>query len=387
MLVILHQVIYAAVAVCATGSLIYLLFALRCVSRFGRVHAYSDPPQPPVTVLKPVCGLEQGLYENLRSFCVQEYPVFEVIFATADQDDPAVAVIRRLIGEYPSGRLQLCIDPALHGANRKVSNLANAYGMARYDLLVIADSDMRVGSDYLSKVAQEFSDPGVGAATCLYTGVSAGGTASDLGALFINEWFLPSALVANALKPIRYCFGATMGVRRELLERIGGFERLSSTLADDHVLGKLVAEQGYKVALVPYLVENLVQESDLPSLVAHELRWAKTVRAVQPLGYTFSFISYAVPVTLAGILTGPLQPLSWVLLTGAVVLRVLIHRSVRINLNAPVVNAGVWRILQRDLLSFGIWFAAFFGRTVSWRQHKLSLDGNGNLAFRESQAP
>ncbi len=383
----LHQVIYAAIAACATGSLIYLLFALRCVARFGRVRRNSNSRQPPVTVLKPVCGLEQGLYENLRSFCAQDYPEFEVIFATADADDPALKVIRRLIGEYPPGKLQLCVNPVLHGANRKVSNLANAYAMARHDILVVADSDMRVGPDYLSRVAGEFADPGVGAATCLYTGASAGGVASDLGALFINEWFLPSALVANALKPIRYCFGATMGVRRELLERIGGFEALSSTLADDHVLGKLVSELGYKVALVPYLVENLVQESDLRGLVTHELRWAKTVRAVQPLGYTFSFISYAVPVTLASILAGPLQPLSWALFAGAVILRVSMHRSVRINLHAPKVDASLWRLLQRDLLSFGIWFAAFFGRTVNWKQHKLSLDGNGNLAFRESQAP
>lgn len=338
-------------------------------------------------MLKPVCGLEQGLYENLRSFCVQDYPTFEIIFGIADPDDPAREIIERLIAEFPGDRLHLCVDPATLGANRKVSNLANAYRNARYDYLLIADSDMRVGPDYLTTAMAAFADPRVGAVTCLYTGVSSGGAASDLGALFINEWFLPSALVANALRPIRYCFGATMGVRRDLLERIGGLGRLSSTLADDHVLGKLIAELGYKVALVPYLVENVVHETDLCGLIAHELRWAKTVRVVQPLGYTFSFVSYAVPVALICVLIGPSQWPGWLLLAAAAGLRVLLHRVVVKKLNTAQGRTSVPQILLRDLLSFGIWAAAFVGRTVSWRQHKFSLDANGNLALRESQAP
>lgn len=387
MFTVLYHVMYASLAVCGIVSLVYLLFAMRCVARFARASGQSSGFRPPVTVLKPICGLEQALYENLRSFCIQDYPEFEIVFGVADPDDPAVAVVERLIAEFPDDRLQLCVDAFIHGANRKVSNLANAYRKASYDILLIADSDIRVDRDYLTQVMAPFAHPDVGAVTCLYTAASAGGTASDLGALFINEWFLPSALVANALQPVRYCFGATMGVRRELLESIGGFARLSSALADDHLLGKLVSASGYKVELVPYLVETVVQEASLRSLVAHELRWAKTVRAAQPLGYAFSFVSYAVPVTLAGVAIAPAQMAGWLLLAAAIGLRLLMHRLVSTRLETPPGTAGIWRILVRDLLSFGIWGAAFFGRTVSWRQHTFLLDAEGNLALRESRAP
>lgn len=389
---ILHQFLHVALLLCAGGSLIYLLFAMASVSRFASKRtrvARERAPQPPVTVLKPVCGMEPSLYENLRSFCEQNYSEFQVIFAVADERDPAVDVVRRLISELPGRDLELCIDPMEQGTNRKVSNLANACRNARHDFIIVADSDMHVGPDYLAAVAAEFADPQVGAVTCLYSGRSGGGLASDLGALFINEWFLPSALVAQVLQPLRYCFGATMGVRRGLLDRIGGFNRLATTLADDHMLGRLVADLGYRVNLVPYLVENVVEETGMGGLVAHELRWAKTVRAVQPVGYTFSFISYAVPVALANLALAPMSVSSWVLLLTALGLRIFMHELVqrRLGVRGPDRLPSLWQIPLRDMLSFGIWAAAFFGRTVSWKEHTFSVDANGNLALRESQAP
>ncbi len=366
----------------ALASLAYLLLALFATQRFGRRPAPPAGPTPPVTILKPVCGLDWELYENLRSFCLQDYPEYQVIFGVADRNDPAVAVVERLIREFPDLDLSLVIEARTVGSNRKVCNLINMYPQARHDLLNIADSDMRVSADYLVAVMGAFADPAVGAVTCLYTGTPRGGIASRLGAAFINEWFGPSVLVALTFQKLNFCFGATMAVRRDVLERIGGFNRLAQSLADDYLLGNLVSALGYKVALAPYLVENIVHEPGLSALFHHELRWARTVRTVQPIGYSLSFVTYALPVAL---LVFALWPSVWV--AGAVVaaatgLRVLLHFVVRrrLALKGP---ARPWLVPFRDCAGFAVWAASFLGREVSWREQRFFVHSDGNLSSKE----
>jgi ceramide glucosyltransferase len=333
---------------------------------------------PPVTVLKPLRGAEPGLYENLRSFCEQDYPVFQVVFGVRDASDPAIPVVERVMRDLPERDLALVVSDRVIGANLKISNLANMYGSAKHDRLVIADSDMRVGRDYLATVLAPLADPAVGVVTCLYRGRAAGGPWSVLGAMFINEWFLPSVLVARALAPGRFCFGATMAVRREALEAIGGFAALAPYLADDYVLGALMNARGLRVALSSYLVDDIVWEPDLAALFRHELRWARTMRTAQPLGYAMSFLTYSLVLSVVYLLVSSLHALAGVVVGAALVSRVAVHYAVRASLGVTE-PARPWLVPVREALCFGVWAASFWGRTVQWGGRKFSVSSDGRM--------
>ena len=348
------------------------------VIAFGKQRAGPSEYRPALSVLKPISGLEPELYQNLRTFCDQDYPDYQIIFGVLDPDDPAIAVINRLIKEFPQRRAVLMVDKTVTGNNSKVSNLANMYRVVEHDLLVIADSDMRVGRDYLRAVAAPFADPQVGAATCLYMGVPIDGLASRLGAMFINDCFAPSVLVALALEELRYCFGATMAVRRTALEKMGGFAVLADQLADDHMLGRRIAEQGLKIALPPYIVENYVWESGFKRLFLHELRWARTIRTMRPLGYAFSFITYPVAVSALCVLIFPMKAAGLTLLVVSVIMRALLHRAVHAGFRIPGTTQA-WLVPFRDLLSFAVWVVSFFGRSVQWREQNFSIRTDGQL--------
>ena len=373
----------ATLGLLSVASLTYVAFSIFRVAQFGRRAAPRDVELPPLTILKPVCGLDAELYENLRSFCMQDYPDYQVVFSVAEDDDPALPVVRRLIEELPERDLDLVIDSQQIGSNRKISNIANGYNKARHDLLVIADSDMHVGPGYLRDVAGAFSEENVGAVTCLYKGRPATPDfASRLGSAFINEWFLPSVLVAAAFQDLRYCFGATMAVRREMLERIGGFPALAAVLADDYQLGKLVSDLGYRIELSPYVVENVVSEQGIKALFNHELRWARTVGSVQPLGYAFSIVTHALPVSILYLVVAAASWPSVAAVGTAISLRVLMQYISRrsLHIQDPV---RPWLVPLRDLLSFAVWTASFFGNSVSWRTHSFKVDNGGQMILNE----
>jgi ceramide glucosyltransferase len=299
----------------------------------------------------------------------------------SDAADPAVTTIERVIEDFPNLDLELVVDDRLIGTNFKVSSLANMLRRAKYDILVIADSDMRVQPDYLGSIVAPFEDPDVGAVTCLYRGSPVGGLASAIAAMFINEWFLPSVLVALTFERLRFCFGASMAVTRKALDAIGGFEPLANDLADDYMLGKLISERGYTICLAPYLVENVVFEPDLKALFLHELRWARTVRTVRPIGYTLSFLTYSLPVSilfLAVTLATGFASAGVIAVALAIGLRVFLHYAVRaaFDIASPVMP---WLIPIRDILAFLVWCASFLGRNVQWRHGKFSLDSDGRL--------
>ena len=381
--------IIAALALIASiivlAALVYLAYAMRCVIAFGGRQPARSANCPPVTVLKPVCGLEPELYENLRSFCDQDYPDFQVVFGTRDSQDPAIAVVERIIKEFPSRDLSLVVDETVIGTNLKVSILASMYRSAKHQLLVIADSDMRVDRHYLRAVIAPFDDKQVGAVTCLYKGIPAVGSPSRLGAMFINDCFAPSVLVALSLQELRFCFGATMAVTRKALETSGGFFSLADQLADDHMLGKQVAQQGLKVMLSTYLVEARVWEPSFKALFKHELRWARTIRAMQPAGYAFSFITYPVAVSLLLLpILPPAAGLTAVVVS--VILRVLLHQAVQVSFRVGG-PAMPWLAPLRDLLSFLVWAASFLGRSVEWRKQQFSVRSDGQLINKGVRNP
>jgi len=371
------------------SSFVYLLLAMVGVMRFARKTRRANMARglDPVTVLKPICGHEPELLENLRSFCDQDYTTYQVIFAVRDPNDPAIPVIKKVIGEFPDKDLSLVVNERVHGGNLKASNLANMFETARYNIIVVADSDMRVRRDYLHAVAAPFLNPEVGAATCLYSGTGGKNLASRMGAMFINDWFLPSALIPSLLVDLKFCFGATMAIRREVLSAIGGFEDLANYLADDYMLGKATSELGYKVALVPYVVENMVFEDSFRSLFLHEIRWARTIRSVQPVGYAMSFITEVFPLSLLAAITVYVQTssLAWAALPVVVALglRTALHYLVVTKLAGGGAGSP-WLIPVRDVFSLVVRICSFFGRVVQWRGQVMIVrpDSRLNPTFR-----
>ena len=260
---------------------------------------------PAVTILKPLRGLEPGLEENLASFCDQDYPAFQIVFSATDADDPALAVARRVVDRFPQIDAEIVIAPGNPQiANPKIANVANAFARAKHPIVVMSDADMHVDSGYLRAITAEFSDPEVGAVTCRPAGgVPEGGLASTIAAMFINDHFAPSVLVAGALESPRYTFGSTMAVRREVLEAIGGMSALGATIADDARLGELVSAAGLRVALAQYVVANLQESCSLADVWEREVRWARTIRFVRPAGSTMAVVTYALPVAFFAWLT------------------------------------------------------------------------------------
>lgn len=361
-----------ALLVIAIAGACYLAIANIAVSAFARRPLeLASEFLPSFTIFKPIAGPEPELYENLRSFCDQEYQAFyEVIFCLHRRDDPALATVERLAAEFPS-LTRIAIGQNAAMANPKIANLAKPGAEPRGDIVAIADSDIRVGRDYLRALAASFASEGVGAATCLYSGTPNAGIVSRLGALQIEDGFIPSVLVALALGPLRFCLGATMAVRRSVLEAIGGLTALGGGIADDHVLGELVASRGKEVELSRYVVTTAVPETNLGALWSHELRWARTNLSLAPAGYAFSFLMYALP--LAVVYLAVARNLEWglPLLAIVVALRLGLHYLLRAALNVKR-RDDAWLIPARDCLSFAIWFASFFGRNVRWRTQVYS---------------
>ncbi|HWT05681.1 MAG TPA: glycosyltransferase, partial [Xanthomonadales bacterium] len=265
------RAVAAAVALSATlASIAYTAVAISRLRAFSRRPKRQSTRRPAITILKPVAGVEPRLAENLRSFCTQDYPDFEVVLGILDPADPALPIIRAVAAEH-AGRTTVVVGNGVaEYRNPKIATLAAMMPRARHALLVIADSDMEVGPDYLDAVAAAFDDADVGAATCIYRGEPADdGLASRLGAMWISEQFAPSALVASAIEPLTYCFGATMAIRRDVFDGIGGLRSLGAQLADDHALGRVVTESGRRVALARYVVATTVAESGLRALLLH----------------------------------------------------------------------------------------------------------------------
>ncbi|MBT4768925.1 MAG: glycosyltransferase [Rhodospirillaceae bacterium] len=363
------------------ASAAYILLAIWRVNGFRRQRRAAGTFRPPVTILKPVCGLDVGLYENLRSFCTQDYPQYQVVFGVRDAIDPAIPVIQQLINEFPLVNISLVIDKTITGPNLKVSNLGNMYKVATHSYIAIADSDMRVDEQYVSSVIAPFEDAQVGSVTCLYSGTSTGGLPSLLASMFINEWFLPSVLVSAGLSEIRFGLGATIVVRRELLEKIGGFNKLAHFLADDHMLGKLISDHGYKIVLSDYVVENVINEKSLKTLFLHELRWARTIRTVEPLGHAFSFFMYGIPLALFGALiiyvTVDWNFFGIAIIALAIILRGWMHFTVSRKLGLMPGSRSFWLIPVRDILSFVVWGASFFSRKIDWKDMTFTVSNNG----------
>jgi ceramide glucosyltransferase len=342
--------------------------------------AQSSCSRPPVTVLKPLCGAEPGLHEHLRSFCRQNYPEFQIVFGVRDAGDPACAVVKRLAAEFPSVPIELVIDPQLHGTNLKISNLINMLPYARHDILAMADSDAFVGPDYLAAVTAPLLNHDVGLVTCIYRGTPTKGIWSRLGAMYINEWYVPSVLLAWLFGHQGYVSGQTVCMRRDTLRDIGGLPVLSDHLADDHRLGELVGKLGLRIVLSPYVVDGEHHEPNFSSLTRHELRWMRTLRVLRPRSFRMIFLTFSLPLAVFGIIAAgagsSLSKTAWVLFGIAVLARLVLHFVHRLRDDrAPV--SDLWLLPARDLLLCWVWCRSFFTSHVTWRGNEFAVGADG----------
>jgi ceramide glucosyltransferase len=359
----------------AAAAMAYGIIACVATSMRIRPSRFTPRDQPSVTILKPLCGAEPETYECLRSFCDQAYPEFQVIFGVSDSMDPAVAIVERLQREFPQRDLQIAIDRRQHGSSRKVSNLVNMLPLARHDFLVLSDSDVRVKRDYLAKVVAPLLDSGVGIVTCAYRGVPRRGLWSVLGALFIDEWFMPSVRVAAMAGSRSFAFGVTIAIRRQVLTRIGGFMAIANQLADDYRLGELTRRLGLRTVLSEVVVETCVVERSFGALVRHELRWLRTIRALQPLGYSLTFVTFGVPVAALGAIFARCAAPAVVMLGVTAVARILLHLSTR-KQGSPRFHIAILPL--RDALSLGLWAWSFVTRSVHWREDRYHVTRDGS---------
>ena len=373
-----------AVAILLAPTWAYVIAAVLAVRRFVRRPAPAAADQPPTSVLKPLHGDEPGLYENLRSFAEQDYPTAQIILGVSDPADTALPVARGLACDLVDRDIALVVDGRVNGSNRKVANLENMLDRARHQIVALADSDMRVDRHYLAVVTAPLQDPKTGVVTCLYRGVPTGGRWSDFGAMHINFGFLPSAMVAECLGLGGGCFGATIALRRETLERIGGFTRLRDELADDHRIGAEIRALGLSVVLSRYIVEARVFEPSFASLWQHELRWARTIRAVAPVGFAGSILAQPIAIASLGAAVTGFSLTSCVFLVISCALRWVTARAVarELGLSAP----QPWLLLARDALSFAVFVASFFGRTVFWRDQLFHVEASGRMTVDGDKA-
>jgi ceramide glucosyltransferase len=329
---------------------------------------------PGVTVLKPLCGAEPETYECLRSFCDQIYPQHQVVFGVSNPEDPVIFLVKRLQREFPKLELQLSIDRRRHGNNPKVSNLINMLSLARHDFLVVADSDVRVQPQYLSELIPPLLDLGVGIVTCCYRGIPRRGFWSLLGSMYINEWFMPSVRVAALGGYRSFAFGATIAIRRETLAKIGGFSAICDQLADDYRLGEMTRRLGLRTVLSSVEVDTIVRERTASALIAHELRWRRTIRNLSPLGYAFSFVTLGLPVTALQLILSRGAGAATAIFAITAASSAFIHLTARTPGRARSV---VFLVPFRDLLHFALWIWSFVTRHVQWREDQFLLRPDG----------
>lgn len=358
----------------------YQLLALTSLWRFFRSAGPPTPAPagPGITVFKPLKGVEADTRDCLESFLSQAYHPYQVLFGVRDPADPVVALLQELQQLHPGPEIDIIFCPEALGVNPKISSLRQMADLARYDLLVIADADVKVGPDFLSRVAAALQEPGVGLVSCLYRSGPAATLGARLEALTIAADFIPSVATAHYVEGIRFALGAAMALTRPALKKIGGFAPLADFLADDYQLGWRVAQAGFEVKVLPYVVETHNPDLSLHDYLVHQLRWARTYRVCRPRGYLAYGITHALVYSLGLIWATAWAPwaLGWTAAT--LTLRwTLAGFSEWSCLRGRLARNDFWLLPLKDLLSFGLWALSFLGDRVTWghRTYKVTPEG------------
>jgi ceramide glucosyltransferase len=359
------------------APLTYYLIAIFAASRFFR------PPQPgpplseftaPVSILKPIYGLDRETYENYASFCVLDYPDYEILFCVSDAQDSAVSVIKKLIEDFPNRHIRLLIGSDPLGVSDKVNKLCRMSREAKNDIVIVSDSDVRVDAGYLRAVAAPFQDAEVGAVTCLYRGLTDGSLAADLEAVGNSTDFAAGVLVAWLFSDVNFMLGATMAVRKTSLAEIGGFESLVDYFSDDYELGNRIAGKGYRVELIPHPVAIVYPRQTLKDAFRHQLRWNLSIRFSRPAGHLGLIFTQGLPLAILAAVLAPSAAWSFGILAAYIVLRAASAWIIGV---AGMKDANLRRkmalLLLRDAFAFVVWVASFFPQRIVWRGKQFQV--------------
>lgn len=368
---------------CCT-SIIYSLYAIYAAYDFFN-QKFPDKSDftPEVTIIKPLCGLDYNLYNNIASFCLQDYPSYQIIFTLASCDDPALPIVQQIQKDFAHLDLSLVVCAKTIGTNLKISNMANAIHLAKHNILVFSDSDIKVKSDYLKQIVQPLFDQQVAVVTCPYNSL-VDGKIAIFESLGIATGFNPKILVARKLEGVSWAFGSTIAIRKLVLEEIGGLKAIANYLSDDFHLGNLPYKLGYQVTLIPYVVEHASADVKINELFARQLRWSKGVRVERFWGYvglifTQGTINSILFLCLTNFSTnGCLVLLStWLVrLSMAYIVGVILFQDKLVN------KYLIW-VFLRDIFDFFIWIMGFMGNTIAWKDKKFKLNKNGKLSLIE----
>jgi len=360
-----------ALLLLALASFAYYVVAIVAALRFFRgrdAAALSTDFTPPISILKPVYGLDRETYLNYASLCVQDYPDYEILFCVSDELDPAIPVVAKLASDFPQRRINLLIGSETLGVSDKVNKLCRMVREAQHEILAVSDSDVRVEPEYLRAIAAPFRDPAVGAVTCLYRGLTDGSLAANLEAIGNSTDFTAGVLVAWLFAPVNFMLGATMATTKTRLAEIGGFESLVDHFSDDYELGNRIGARGHRVELSAFPVSIVYPQQTLADAFRHQLRWNVSIRFSRPAGHLGLIFTQALPLTLLAAIFAPSAAWAISLLVGYLLLR---------GVSAWVVgvygmrDAGVRRHMEllplRDAFAFIVWVASFFPQRIHWR--------------------
>jgi ceramide glucosyltransferase len=368
-------------AALVAGSLVYCVLTLIAAVRYRAVRPPQPAAWPAISVLKPLAGVDDGLEENLASFFEQRYPQFEILFAVRSASDPAIFVLEKLRARYPAVPSRLIVTGEPPYPNAKVYSLDLMLAAAGNSLVVMADSDVRVGPDLLGAIAAEFADERLGLATCPYRAVPGRGFWSTLEAVGLNTEFIGGVLVARMLDGMKFALGPTIAVRRAALDAIGGFDAVKDFLAEDFVMGNRVAACGFGVILSSYVIEHRIGGQRFVANVRHRLRWNRSTRRSRPWGYVGQVFTNPLPLAL---ILWAVRPDWWPLLALAAALRAVAGWAASQHaLRDPLTRRLWWLVPLQDIAGFLAWIGGFFGNTILWRGRKYYLRRDGRFELME----
>jgi ceramide glucosyltransferase len=372
----------AVMLLAAAIPFLYYLIAIYSAWRFfRRPRAPGGDFTPPLSILKPIRGVDHGAYENFASFCRQDYPDYEIVFCVSGEEDPAAPLIERLQREFPERRIVLLYGSGRVAANDKVAKLARMVEEARNEYVVINDSDVRARPDYLRTVVAPLSDPNIGAATCLYTAIEESTFTDGVQAIGMLSDFYAGVLVAWQLDGVKFALGPTIATTRAHLSGFGGYAALENRTADDLLVGRLIAEQGLEVRLLPYTVDAVADYHSMRELIHKRLRWIVVMRHMRPWGHLGLLLTQGLPWSLAAVALHPGAATAAAYLGAYFALRCAMTWIIGVR---GLKQQGVWRRMPLipvwDALSFGIWLASFLRRSIRWRGADYYVGEGGALA-------
>lgn len=362
------------------ANVYYLLSIVAGFRFFSRPRASELGDLLPVSIMIPLHGADFKAYQNYAELCRQDYPEYQIVFGVRDSRDSSVPIVKKLISDFPDRDIALVISDKTIGQNLKVSNLENMLARVKHEQIVIVDSDIRMGPDYLRKVLAPLSDPRVGLVTCLYRAAETPDFAAKLEAVGITAEFAAGVLMAWMLEGVKFALGSTMATTRTRLEAIGGFHAVADYLADDFMLGNLIERDGYEVRLSHHVVETTMHPAGFRGMVRHQMRWARSTRISRPIGYLGLILTYGTALALLNVVVDRASTSSLMLLASTLVIRLTMGWMIGVHwLGDRILKRYFWLVPVRDLLSFLIWCLNWVGKRVEWRGRLFEVARDGKM--------